>query len=143
MGRLAGIDYGRKRIGLALSDTGEKIASPAGTLSGSGDVGQDARQVTRWALEQEATGIVVGLPLSMDGSDSEQTRLVRRFAAALRKSGSLSVECWDERLSSFAADEVLKAADLRPAVRKRLRDALAAQVILQAFLNARGAAAAE
>lgn len=158
MGRFAGVDYGARRIGLAISDFGARLASPAAVLQSSGAMAGDAAQVLAWARSQEATGLVVGLPLNMDGTDSEQTGLSRAFADALRaaggavepgpcaspaqgrdgsQSGPLTVDLWDERLSSFAADEHLRAAGVRAARRKQLRDALAATVILQSFLDAR------
>ncbi len=90
-----------------------------------------------WAFENEIGGIVVGLPLNMDGSDSAQTRLTRLLAGELRRRAQLPVELWDERLSSFQADEHLAAGGVRSSRRKRRRDALAAQVILQSFLDAR------
>jgi putative Holliday junction resolvase len=73
----------------------------------------------------------------MNGSDSPQTKLTRALADELRKQGDLSVELWDERLSSFQADLVLDSADVRPSRRRKLRDAVAAQVVLQSYLDAR------
>ena len=137
MGRSAGIDYGARRIGVAISDPGERIASPFVTLDSYGTAPGDADHVIQWAAENEVERLVVGLPLNMDGSDSQQTRFVRHFADELRKRGPLPVELWDERLSSFQADEYLDAALVRRSRRKRLRDALAAQVILQSFLDAK------
>jgi putative Holliday junction resolvase len=141
MGRWIGIDYGTRRIGLALADPGGRLASPAQTLDSVGSAPGDARRVLAWAADNEAAGFVVGLPLNMDGTDSDQTRLTRRFAEALRTAGPLPVELWDERLSSFQADEWLAAGQVRPSRRKYRRDALAAQVILQSFLEARRRAA--
>jgi len=140
MTRWAGIDYGRRRIGLALSDPGEKIASPSGVLDAVGTVSGDARQVLRWAGENEVEGFVVGLPLNMDGSRGPQAQLSQDFADQLGRLGSFPVELWDERLSSFQADELMQSAGLTPAKQKKHRDALAAQVILQSFLDARQAA---
>ncbi|MBU0617503.1 MAG: Holliday junction resolvase RuvX [Planctomycetes bacterium] len=136
MTRWAGIDYGRRRIWLALGDPGGKIASPAAVLGATGDPSEDVRQVLRWAAEHEAEGFVVGLPLNMNGSLGPQAQLSQDFADQLRRLGALPVELWDERLSSFQADELMRSAGLTPAKRKRLRDALAAQVILQSFLDA-------
>lgn len=134
MGRFVGIDYGTRRIGIAISDRGARIATPATTLTGSGAPASDADIVLQWATDQRAAGFVVGLPLNMsDGSDSDQTRLTRRFADALRSRTPLPIELWDERLSSFAADELLSA--LPPKRRQQMRDAVAAQVILQSFLD--------
>ena len=137
MTRWAGIDYGRRRIGLALSDPGEKIASPGGVLDAVGTVSGDARQVLGGAAETEVEGFVVGLPLNMDGSRGPQAQLSQNLADQLGRLGSLPVELWDERLSSFQADELLQSTGLTPARQKKLRDAVAAQVILQLFLDAR------
>jgi putative Holliday junction resolvase len=137
MTRWVAIDYGARRIGRASADPAGGMAFPAGVLPGTGSAHKDAVRVLAWALEQQARGIVVGLPLNMDGTDSAQTRTVRNFAAALRTLTALPIELWDERLSSFQADQTLDAAQVRPAKRKALRDALAAQVILQSFLDAR------
>lgn len=139
MGRWVGIDYGTRRIGLALANPTATIASPATTIDASGIASNDARTILAWALRNEAAGLVLGLPLNMDGSDSQQTRLTRALAEQLRVHGDLPVELWDERLSSYQADLLLEAGAVRPARRKRLRDALAAQVILQSFLDARRA----
>jgi len=139
MGRWIGIDYGTRRIGVAIADQRGIIANPAATLASSGTAPGDARLILDWAADNEADGVVVGLPLNMDGSDSDQTRLTRRLADELRKRGSLSVETWDERLTSFQADLLMDVAELSRSRRKTLRDAIAAQVILQSFLDARRA----
>lgn len=136
MPRYAGIDYGTRRIGLALSDYAGKIASPADVIRSSADIARDAATVADWARANDSTAIIVGLPLNMDGTDSDQTRLTRRFARHLEKSG-LPVTLWDERLSSFAADELICHAEIRGSRKKNARDALAAAVTLQAFLDAR------
>jgi len=137
MGRWIGIDYGVKRIGVAAADHRGAIATPATSLPGSGNASDDAVSILRWAADQDVAGIVVGLPLNMDGTDSRQTRLSRALADELRRRTTLPVELWDERLSTFQADEYLSTAELRPSRRQALRDALAAQVILQSFLDAR------
>lgn len=146
MPRWVGVDYGRRRIGLALSDYGGRIASPAEVLPGTGTAPTDARAILAWATQNEAAGIVVGLPLNMDGTDSDQTRLTRRFADALvvamaaggpGSGPALPIELWDERLSSFQADRLMAAVEIPRGHRKSLRDALAAQVMLQSFLDAR------
>jgi putative Holliday junction resolvase len=136
MGRIIAVDYGTRRIGLALADPRGRIASPATTLNASGSAPKDATLLLRWALDNDASTIVLGLPVSMDGTDSDQTRLTRALADELRKQGSLPVELWDERLSSFQADLFLASAEVPPSRRKKLRDALAAQVVLQSYLDA-------
>jgi putative Holliday junction resolvase len=139
MARWLGIDFGKRRIGIALGDPDERIASPAGTLDATGSVPDDARRVLRWAAEHDAAGIVIGLPLNMDGSVGPQAKLSQDFAECLRRLGDLPVKMWDERLSSFQADELMDAAGLSRARQKECRDALAAHVILQSFLDARRA----
>lgn len=137
MGRLIGIDYGIRRIGIAIADSSGSIVTPATTLKAVGTASGDAALILDWARLNDGAGIVVGLPLNMDGSDSAQTRSARAVAHELRTRGSLPVELWDERLSSFQADLVLDAAAVRRSRRKGLRDAIAAQVILQSYLSAR------
>lgn len=137
MGRWVGIDYGERRIGVALSDPRGGIATPAATLKATGSTSKDARRISQWAAENEAAGVVVGLPLNMDGSVGPQAQLAQKLADELRRLTNLPVELWDERLTSFEADEVMRAARLSRAKQKRRRDALAAQAILQSFLDAR------
>lgn len=134
--RFAGIDYGTKRIGLALADPRATIVSPAGQLAGGGAVDADAKRISSWAAENEVTDLVVGLPLNMRGDDSDQTRLTRAFADALRRLDA-NVHLWDERLSSFEANQLLDELGVPPKHRKAQRDALAATVILRSFLAAR------
>ncbi|MFQ5805702.1 MAG: Holliday junction resolvase RuvX [Phycisphaerae bacterium] len=140
MARWLGIDYGERRIGLALGDPAERIASPAATLDGTGTASGNARRVLQWAAENDVAAAVVGLPINMDGSLGPQAKRSQEFAQQLRNLGNLPVELWDERLSSFQADQFMRAAILSRSKRRKRRDALAAQVILQSFLDARRAA---
>ena len=137
MGLTIGVDYGVRRIGIATADSRGIIVTPADCLAGTGSASGDADLTLKWATEHEAAEIVVGLPLNMDGTDSAQTRATRAFADELRQRSPVPVELYDERLSSFQADLLLDEADVRRSRRKKLRDALAAQVILQSFLDAR------
>jgi putative Holliday junction resolvase len=135
MPKIMGIDYGTKRIGTALAETEIRIASPLGVVAGRNDVTRDARTITDLG-ESEAIGeFVVGLPLNMDGSDSAQTALTRRFAAELQRLSNKPVHLEDERLTSYAAGEVLDAAAVSPEKRKLLTDRIAAQKTLQAYLD--------
>ena len=137
MPTFVGIDYGTRRIGLARAHSDVPIATPAETLPGTGRPADDARAVLTWAAADPPATYVVGLPLNMDGTDSAQTRLTRQFAAALAAAAApAAVELWDERLSSYAADERMRSAAVRPTRQRSARDALAAQVILQAYLDA-------
>ena len=132
-----GVDYGMLRIGVALSDPGERIATPTGTIQASGTASGNVKCVLEWAAGNEVEGIVVGLPLNMDGTDSEQTRVTRAFVTRLADATSLPVELWDERLSSHQADQTLTSMNATNKRRRKMRDALAAQAILQRFLDAR------
>lgn len=136
-GRWLAVDYGRRRIGLAICDQSERFSSPLTVIASSQSLPDDAQAVLRLALEHSVVGIVVGLPLNMDGTDSAQTKLVRRFAGQVAAVGSLPVELVDERLSTYAADDLMRDALIPRSRRSNLRDALAAQVILQTFLDAR------
>lgn len=104
--RYAGVDHGTRRIGLALADYGGRIATPVEALPASGNDADDARRLADWAARHEVTAIVLGLPLNMDGTESAQSHVVRRFADAVRTVG-LAVEFWDERLSSYQASAIL------------------------------------
>jgi len=139
IGRWAAVDYGSRRIGLAISDSAGRVASPAGTLYAAASPHDDAQAVLAWACEQQVSGLVVGLPLNMDGSVGPQARRTLEFVAALRRAaGKMPVETWDERLTSFQADEWLRQQSVSRNARRRRRDALAALAILQSFLAARG-----
>jgi putative Holliday junction resolvase len=135
--RFLGIDYGTKRIGLAISDPSGSIASPLGTVAVKGSLAEQARAVLQAAAKYDDIGTcVVGLPLNADGTEGPQARLTRSFAAALQDVLAKPTHLWDERLSSVAADELLRAGDLTRKKRKARHDRIAAQVILQSFLDA-------
>lgn len=135
MGNIVGIDYGRKRIGLAVADTESRIATPLTTLAGRNEATRDARIVSDASPAEEAEAFVVGLPMNMDGTDSEQTRVTRRFASELGRLSGLPVHLQDERLSSYAASELLSEAGVSRQRRKEITDQIAAQQILQAWLD--------
>lgn len=139
MGRWIGVDYGARRIGLAVSDPGHSFASPADTIPARGQAGSDAQCILRWADEHEPHGFVVGLPLNMDGTEGPQAEVARTLAGELSRRTPLPVRLWDERLTTFHADQLMRAAGVRRARQRRLRDALAAQAILQEFLDAQRA----
>jgi putative holliday junction resolvase len=138
MPNVLGIDYGGKRIGVAIADAQTKIAMPLTVVAGRNDVTRDARNIADLGLRESAEGFVVGLPLNMSDegvTDSPQTTLTRRFAAELERLSSKPVHLHDERLTSYAAEEVLEAAGVSPKKRKALTDMIAAQKILQAYLD--------
>ena len=136
MRRFLGIDYGSRRIGTAQADDETRIATPGKPIEGRNDPTRDARNVTDHGLALGADVFVVGLPLSMDDTDSEQTTVTRKFAAELARLSGKPVELRDERLTSFAADEVMEQVDARARRKhKGLRDGIAAQMILQGYLD--------
>jgi putative Holliday junction resolvase len=130
-----GIDYGLRRIGLAIGDDVARNAMPLEQIAATGDPARDADAVIAAANDYDASLFVVGLPLNMDDSEGRQSDLSRRFAEALQQRGDRPVHMVDERLTSFGADEVLNQAELTKRMRKANRDRLAAQIVLQRFFD--------
>ncbi len=141
MTRYLGIDYGSKRIGLAVGDDGARLASPVSTIAARGDVAADVRAVLAVGAEYVVDEFVVGLPLNMDDSEGPQARVARTFGAALEGASGRAVHYFDERLSSHAAEELLRNAELTRKKKKARLDRIAAQVMLQGFLDGGGAEA--
>ena len=136
MPRFLGIDHGTKRIGLAVSDPGATLASPLTTVAASGNLSDEIAAVLSCAKEFEIDAFVVGLPLNMDDTEGNQAKTVRRFGAELERISGKPVHYWDERLSSRAAEELLRPAELTRKKHKARLDRVAALVILQGFLDA-------
>jgi putative Holliday junction resolvase len=130
-----GLDYGRRRVGVAISDRDRKIASPLTTLV-RGGTDADARALRRLVADEEVELIVVGLPVHTSGRESELSREVRAFASWLETITGRLVRFIDERYSSREADAMLRDAGLKARAREARRDMLAAHVLLQAFLDA-------
>ena len=130
-GSLLGLDYGKRRIGIAFGDAARGLAFVWGTHVEGRD-GSVFSVLSRLAREKEADTIVVGLPLTADGREGTMAGAVRRFAGLLEERLGLEVVLWDERYSSAEADRWLATAQ-RPA--REDRDAVAAQIILQAYLD--------
>ena len=134
-GRVAGIDYGRRRIGVAICDAARIIASPLCVRETSGDQAADAAFFRKLLADEEVGGIVVGLPLHADGGASEMSAEAARFGAWLRKVTGLPVAFQDERFSSHEAAGRLAGVGLTRAGKKKRSDAVAAQVLLAAWLE--------
>jgi len=132
--RILGIDYGRRRLGLALSDEGGILASPLDVYSRR-KLDQDLAFLTHLIAEREVKKIVLGLPLNMNGSLGEMAQEVLAFAASLHEASSLPVDTFDERLTSVEAERVLVQANLSRKRRKAQSDSLAAVLILQGYLE--------
>jgi putative Holliday junction resolvase len=133
-GKLAGLDVGTKTIGLAICDAGWHFAGPSETLKRS-KFTQDLAQLRAFVEREAIAGLVVGLPLSMDGSDSPRTQSVRAFARNLAPL-ALPILLWDERWSTQAVERAMIAADVSRARRAEKVDALAAAHILQGAIDA-------
>jgi putative Holliday junction resolvase len=131
-----GIDLGSRRIGLACSDRTRTIATPLRVLERSGDRGRDHRAIVEIAVEEEVERIVVGWPLSMSGDEGPAARAARVEADELQiVAGDVPVELHDERLTTVSAERSLLEAGLRRDARTKVRDAVAAAVMLQAYLE--------
>jgi putative Holliday junction resolvase len=134
--RLIGLDPGAKTIGVALSDVSLTLASPYGALK-RGKLRANAAEIVAIARKEGAGGLVVGLPLSMDGSVGPAAQAARDWALALSEAAGLPAAMWDERLSSAAVNRMLVGeADLSRKRRARVVDRAAAAWMLQAALDA-------
>jgi len=135
--RLLGIDFGAKRIGLAVSDPTGTIASPLGTVSRRAGKRPPWQEIERIVQEREISGIVVGLPLDLAGEETEWCAEVREFATRLGIRTGLGVHLIDERLSSVTAERAVRQSGLRRTQReeKSRVDEAAAAVILQSYLE--------
>lgn len=133
-GRLAGLDVGTKTIGIALCDASWTIASPAETIQRT-KFTVDAAKLRQLATAQLVKGLVIGLPLNLDGSDSPRTQSVRAFARNV-EAMELPILLWDERWSTQAVTRTLLDADASRARRAELVDKLAASYILQGAIDA-------
>jgi len=140
MVRAAAIDLGSRRIGLAVSDSSGLLASPRATVERSGNADSDRAAVVAAVLEAEAGHLVVGLPLSLDGRRRAAALAAEDEAAALRlllEPHGVTVETFDERLTTVTAVRALAAAGRKGRARRQVVDQAAAAVILQAWLDAR------
>lgn len=133
-GKLAGLDVGTKTIGLALCDAGWSFAGPAETIRRT-KFTQDLELLRTFVQRNTVAGLVVGLPLNLDGSDSPRTQSVRAFARNLAPL-SLPILLWDERWSTQAVERAMIAADVSRAKRADAVDKLAAAHILQGAIDA-------
>jgi putative Holliday junction resolvase len=133
-GRLAGLDVGTRTIGLATCDAGWSYASPAQTIRRT-KFTADLEHLKAFIARNSIVGLVVGLPLNMDGSDSPRTQSVRAFARNLEPL-SLPLLLWDERWSTVAVERAMIDADVSRAKRAEAIDKLAAAHILQGAIDA-------
>lgn len=131
--RLLAIDYGRVRHGLAVSDALGMAAHPLPALQRR-DPARDLADLRRLIEERDIAGVVLGLPLNMNGTEGPMAAEVRRFGAQLEQDLKLPLRYEDERLSTDEAESRLSGSGLRPSERRKLRDSIAAAVILESVL---------
>ena len=133
-GRLMGLDVGTKTVGLALSDVTWMIATPMETLKRV-KFTKDALKLKGIITTQNVKGVVIGLPINMDGSEGPKCQSVRQFAENLEEHVDIPMAFWDERLSTVAVTRTLLEADMSRARRGEVVDKMAASYILQGALD--------
>lgn len=129
-----GIDFGGRRIGIAFSDLSATIAS-AYEVYQSRNEESDIDYLSALAKDRDAKVVVFGLPLNADGSESDQTRWTKDFAAKFSAKSGIKIDFEDERYSSLEAEEILKEAKMNWKQRKLVLDKYSAEIILQNYLN--------
>ena len=134
-GRLAAVDFGTVRIGVAICDPDRILSSPLEVHLVS-DPDRDADYFRRLAKSERLSGWVVGLPIHCDGCESDKSKLSRQFAAWLRDETNLPTRLFDERFTTVAANQRLSASKQTRKKNKQRLDAIAAQVLLESFLEA-------
>lgn len=138
MGRMAGLDVGDRTIGVALSDPSGVIARGLEVIR-RGSLAEDLARLQAILAAHDVERVVVGLPRNMNGTYGPRAEMARRFAARLEAALGLSVVLWDERLTTVQAERTLLEADLSRRKRRQVIDRVAAQIILQNYLDARAA----
>ncbi len=135
-GALLGVDFGDKRTGIAISDPSRILASAIGAIS-PGGIERTAVAVAQVAKERGVVGIVIGLPVNMDGSEGQRAVRYRKFARLLGEAleDSIPICLFDERMTTMTAARFLNETNTRGAKRKEVIDALSAQIILQNFID--------
>ncbi len=134
MARVLGIDFGERRLGLALSDESRTLASPLAVYKRK-DIKSDLRFLSELVVQYRVTEIVLGLPINMDGSLGPKAQQVLDFKRALEDALTLPVHTFDERLTTAEAERVLLEARMSRRKRTQTKDALAAVLILQGYLQ--------
>jgi putative holliday junction resolvase len=133
-GRLAGIDYGSVRIGVAITDPDQRLASPLENYTRKG-LAADTAWITKLAQSERIAGFVVGLPVHTTGEESQKSAEARRFGKWLAEATKLPVRYFDERFTTANAEALLQDAGLTKKQRKERLDKLAAQILLAAYLE--------
>ncbi|MEZ4845655.1 MAG: Holliday junction resolvase RuvX [Bdellovibrionota bacterium] len=133
--RIIGIDYGQKRVGVAMSDPLGITSQPLPFIPNDKNM---FPQLKKLVEENQVQEIVVGLPITMKGTSSEMTIEAEKFAEDLKKHVSIPVILQDERLSTMESEKLLISADVSRKKRKEVRDSMAASIILQDYLERKG-----
>jgi putative pre-16S rRNA nuclease len=136
-GRLLGVDWGERRIGLALSDETRTLAQPLTTLTRRSGKRFPMRKLLTLLEQHAVTGVVVGLPLDQEGAEAEAAAAARALAADIAQHSGQPVELWDERLTTARALRAVRAMGGSTRGRKDDVDALAATLLLQHYLDAK------
>lgn len=137
MGRIAAIDFGKVRIGLAISDERRIIAQPLETVRAARNDAETAKRIVEaFARYKGIDAVVMGLPLLLNGKEGDMAMLVKAFASVLQPMLPCPIVFWDERLTSSGVDKMLQEFDVSRKKRAELSDALAAVSILQNYLDA-------
>jgi putative holliday junction resolvase len=138
LGRIAGIDYGTARIGIALSDERQIIASALGCLAAKKTFNETVQVIqTELSKHLPLEQIVIGLPLLLNGKDGTMAVQVRQLSEALKSFFSIPIVLWDERLTTLQVERFLKEQKVNRKKRSKIIDALAAQTILQNYLDSK------
>ena len=132
--RILGLDVGERRIGVAIADESVRVALPI-TIVERREPSADLDAIARLVQEQEAEAVVIGLPISLNGSLGPQAQAVKAFGQELAARLALPIEYWDERLSTVEAERRLADAGRRGPKAKARRDAAAAAIVLQSYLD--------
>ena len=132
--RKMGVDYGDKRIGIALSDLLCIISSPYEVYQNRGEE-ETLKHLDKIIKENDVDEVALGLPINMDGSEGERAKIHREFGQKLESYSGVKVYFIDERLTSAEAEDILISSGVRREKRKELIDKISAQIILQTFIN--------
>lgn len=136
--RILGIDYGLRRIGVAISDPSGAMAQPLVVIENRGN-GSDIQRISQIVDEYNVQEVVVGLPISMSGEKGPQAQAVLEYVVKLKDILQVPVKTWDERLTTSFAERTLIESDVKRGRRKEIVDKVAAAIILQGYLDSKRA----
>jgi putative Holliday junction resolvase len=132
--RLLGVDFGFKRIGLAIAESEFRVITPKPSLQATGTLLRDAQSIDLLAKREEVQAIILGLPIEEDGNHGKMARVCQTVATHLTSMGH-RVELVDERYSSMEAERELRQTELKASQRRKLRDGEAAGILLERYLE--------